>query len=176
MAPAKKTTPRAASARKRASATGPADAIALLTADHAEVHQLFEQYEHLVEDGANEEERQALAERICVLLTVHAQIEEEVFYPAARDIVEKYELLDEAEVEHALAQHLIAKILDMEPEEVLYDATVKVLGECVGHHVKDEETELFPRCRSAGMDLKTLGRELAERRQELLADAEKDMG
>ena len=176
MAPAKKAIPGAASARKKASATGPADAIALLTADHAEVQQLFGQYAQLVEDGADEDERQALAERICTLLTVHARIEEELFYPAARDVVEKYELLDEAEVEHALAKHLIAEIEDMEPEEVLYDAKVKVLGEYVGHHVKEEETELFPRCRSADMDLEALGRELAERRQELLADAEEDMG
>lgn len=138
MATAKKATKRGAPAKKKASAaaTGPADAITLLTADHAEVQQLFEQYEQL----ADADERQALAEQICTMLTVHTQIEEELFYPAAREAVEEDSLLDEAEVGHASAKDLIAQILEMDPDEALYDAKVTVLGEYLRHHLKEDRT------------------------------------
>jgi len=175
MATAKKATSRAAPAKKKASekkasAVNPADAVTLLTADHAQVKQLFDRYEKLAEDDAGAEERLALAGQICTMLTVHAQIEEELFYPAARDVIEEGDLLDEAEVEHASAKDLIAQILAMDPDEALYDAKVKVLGEYVQHHVQEEENELFPQCQSADMDLEALGQELAARKQELLAE------
>jgi DUF438 domain-containing protein len=160
----KKAAPRAA-AKKKAAST---DAIGLLTADHAEVRRLFERYEQLADDEAEAEERQALAEQICAMLTVHTTIEEEIFYPAAREAIDEQDLLDEAEVEHASAKDLIAQIQDMDADEELYDAKVKVLGEYVNHHVQEEENELFPQCEPAGIDLKALGAELASRKQELL--------
>ena len=144
----KKAAPRAAA--KKAAAT---DAIKLLTADHADVKKLFKEYEKLADAEADGEERQALAEQICDMLTVHATIEEEIFYPAARDAVDEQDLLDEAEVEHASAKDLIAQIQEMDADEELYDAKVKVLGEYVNHHVQEEENELFPQCKSAGLDL-----------------------
>ena len=150
---------------------GATDAIAILTNDHAEVAELFEEYEALVEGEGDEGEKQALAERICALLTAHATIEEEIFYPAASEAGIEGNLLDEAEVEHAAAKDLIAQIRAMSPDDELYDAKVKVLGEYIAHHVDEEEGEIFPRCREAKMDLAGLGVTLAERKSELLAEA-----
>lgn len=147
------------------------DAIALLKADHAEVKKCFQAYDKLVKAHADASERQALADQICMLLTVHATIKEEIFYPAAREVLGKAEeLVDEADVEHATAKDLIAQILDMSPNETLYDAKVKVLGEYIDHHVKEEQDEMFPKCAKSDMDLKAIGEALAERKEELLAE------
>jgi hypothetical protein len=148
---------------------GDSDALALLTSDHEEVKQLFESYEALVEDDEGEDEKQALAQEICSMLTIHATIEEEIFYPAAREGLDDQSLLDEAEVEHASAKDLIAQIEDMQPDDALFDAKMKVLGEYVAHHVTEEEEELFPEVRSAGLDLAALGKELSDRKDQLLA-------
>ena len=160
-------------ATKPATATAAAaktDATVLLERDHAEVHKLFKQYEKLADAGADGSDRQAMAEQICMLLTVHATIEEEIFYPAAREAEVDDDLLDEAEVEHASAKDLIAQIRAMGPDDELYDAKVKVLGEYIDHHVEEEEDEMFPKCRKSGMDLTELAVRLMERKQELMAD------
>jgi len=157
-------------AKKTAAKKKTNDAIALLTNDHKEVKQLFKEYEKLVKDEAEDEDKQALAGQICHLLTVHATIEEEIFYPAAREALEEQDLLDEAEVEHASAKDLIAQIQQMEPSEELYDAKVKVLGEYIDHHVQEEEGEMFPACKKSEMDLEALADELQERKEELLAE------
>jgi hemerythrin superfamily protein len=147
------------------------DATALLARDHAEVRKLFKEYDKLAENEAEGDERQSLAEQICTMLTAHTTIEEEIFYPAAREAGVESDLLDEAEVEHASAKDLIAQIGSMSPDDELYDAKVKVLGEYVDHHVQDEEGELFPQCRDSDMDLAALGGELAARKAELVAEA-----
>lgn len=156
-----RTTRRAAAATKR-----PQDAIALLKADHKEVDAMFKAFEKTDDDS----KKQELATNICKALTVHAQIEEEIFYPAAYDALDADgdDLLDEAEVEHASAKALIAEIEAMSVGEPLFDAKVKVLGEYIAHHVKEEETELFPECRDANMDMKALGLALAARKDELI--------
>jgi len=102
-------------------------------------------------------------------LRVHAQIEEELFYPAARKATKDNDLLDEATVEHAGAKVLIAEIEAMQPGMPLYDAKITVLGEQIQHHVKEEENELFPKVREAHLDLKALGKQMAERKAELTA-------
>jgi len=164
-------TAKKAATRPQATATAAkTDATALLERDHAEVKKLFKQYEKLAEAEAEGEERQALAERICAMLTVHATIEEEIFYPAAREAEVEEDLLDEAEVEHASAKDLIAQIQSMSPDDELYDAKVTVLGEYVEHHVQEEEGEMFPKCRRAGMDLAGLATALAERKAELMEE------
>ena len=152
------------------------DAISLLTNDHAEVNELFEQYKALAEDeGSMTTEKQTLAEEICTMLTVHAAIEEEIFYPAVRDALDDTKLLDEAEVEHQAAKDLIEQIQDSDPGDPLYDARVNVLGEYVNHHVQEEEGELFPQVRDAELDLDELGAEMSARQEELLsADSELD--
>ena len=149
---------------------GPPDAVALLTRDHADVAELFEEYEGLVESQGAEDEKQALAERICAMLVAHTKVEEEIFYPAAREALDDQRLLDEAEVEHGSARDLIEQIQSMDPTDDLYDAKVKVLGEYVQHHVREEESELVPRCQNADMDLDELGEEIAVRRGELLEE------
>lgn len=153
--------------RSSASAKKPADAIALLKADHKEVDAMFTAYDKTDDDA----KKQELADRICMALTVHAQIEEEIFYPAAYEALDEDgdDLIDEAEVEHASCKALIAEIEAMSVGEPLFDAKIKVLGEYIKHHVEEEETELFPECRDAKMDLKALGEQLAMRKQELMA-------
>lgn len=160
------TKPASKTARKTARAAAkPADAIKLLKDDHKEVKAFFKQYESLEDD----KEKQALADKICLALTVHAQIEEEIYYPATREAIDDDDLLDEAEVEHASAKQLIAEIQAMKAGDRLFDAKVTVLGEYIDHHVEEEETEMFPESRDTKLDLKALGAKLAERKNELMA-------
>ena len=147
--------------------TDATSALDLLEADHTEVEGYFEQYEQL-EDAAEKEE---LALKICLALQVHAQVEEEIFYPAARDAIEKTELIDEAVVEHASAKQLIAEIEQMDAGDELYDAKVKVLCEQVSHHIEEEEDELFPELESSELDLEALGKKMADRKTALLQQA-----
>lgn len=144
------------------------DAIELLLADHRNVEKLFKDYEKLVEDDGSYNEKEALAATICAELTVHAQIEEEIFYPAARDILDEEDLVDEAVVEHASAKDLIAQLSDMAPDDDLYDAKIKVLSELIEHHVEEEEDEMFPKLKKARLDTAALGQQMAERKQELV--------
>jgi hypothetical protein len=161
-----KAKPASKTARKSARAAArPADAIKLLKDDHKEVKGYFKQYESL----EDEVEKQALADKICLALTVHAQIEEEIYYPATREAIDDDDLLDEAEVEHASAKQLIAEIQAMKAGDRLFDAKVTVLGEYIDHHVEEEESEMFPESRDSDLDLKALGVQLAERKAQLMA-------
>jgi Hemerythrin HHE cation binding domain len=145
---------------------GSVSALDLLEEDHQEVDGFFDEYETLEDAG----EKEGMALKICLALTVHAQIEEEIFYPAAREAIEKAELIDEAIVEHASAKQLIAEIEEMDANDELYDAKVKVLGEQVRHHVEEEEDELFPEIESSELDLEALGKKMAERKAALLKE------
>jgi hemerythrin superfamily protein len=142
------------------------DAITLLTDDHENVKNMFEQYEELG-DRAHATKKK-LATQICTELTKHATAEEEIFYPAVKAAGKSNEdLVDEATVEHASAKDLIAQIMAMEPTEELFDAKVKVLSEMIEHHVKEEEEEMFPKARKAGLDLELLGQQIAERKAQI---------
>jgi hemerythrin superfamily protein len=146
------------------------NAIELLKHDHDEVDAMFKQFEE-IKDGDDDAQKEELVERICQALTVHAQIEEQIFYPAARRALQEQgqDLLNEAAVEHQTMKDIVGR-LEMAPtSDPLYDAGVKVLSEYVKHHVREEEGELFPKVRSAGLDLKALGEELAQRKQALEA-------
>jgi len=164
--PAKKAT------KKTAKTAASINAIELLTQDHKEVKALFKQYEKLVQSDDDADEKQHIAQEICTKLTVHASVEEELFYPAAREVLgENVDLVDEADVEHATVKELIAQLESSSPDEDdHYDAKVKVLGEYIDHHVKEEEGEMFPKIRKSGLDLESLGDELATRKEELLAE------
>ncbi len=153
-----------ATKRKAKPASGKTDAIALLEADHREVETLFDQFDAAADDA----EKGEIAAKICLALKVHALIEEELFYPPARKETGDADLVDEAVVEHMGAKTLIAQIEAMKPGQPLYDAKVKVLGEQIRHHVEEEESELFPEAREAGMDLDAIGAELKARKAELL--------
>jgi hemerythrin superfamily protein len=144
------------------------DAIELLKRDHDDVNKLFADYDELVEKGSSPEDRRLMSTRICGMLAVHAMIEEEIFYPSARKAKVDADLLDEAEIEHGSMKELIAHIGEASADERLYDARVKVLGEYVRHHVREEESELFPKCRAAEMDLDALGTRLRKRRDALM--------
>ncbi len=145
-----------------------ADAVDLLTDDHLEVSALFKKYEKLASKDAPAAERQPLAQAICAMLKTHTAIEEEIFYPAARQAGIEEDLLDEADVEHASAKDLIAQLEASSPADDKYDAKVKVLGEYINHHVVEEHTEMFPKCRRAGMDLVSLRAEIEMRKSALL--------
>ena len=141
------------------------DAIALLKADHRAVEDLFAKFEKASGDGR----KQTLAEEICLELSVHAQIEEEIFYPACEGKVDE-DLLKESYVEHDGAKVLIAEIMNGGPSDEYYDAKVKVLQEEIEHHVEEEEKRmegLFAQARKAGLDMDALGQELAARKTEL---------
>ena len=140
------------------------DAIALLKADHRTVESLFEKFEKASGDGT----KRRIAEQICLELSIHAQIEEEIFYPAARGVLRDEDLLDEATVEHQGAKDLIAQIEASSPGADLFDAKVTVLGEYVKHHVKEEQNELFPKVRKTKLDLKAMGEQLQARKMELM--------
>lgn len=146
----------------------PRDAIALLKQDHRTVDALFKEFE-----SADEDQQLSLAEHACRLLMVHAQIEEEILYPSASEALEdeeELELVREAAVEHASVRDVIAKIEDMDAGDEAFHATVTVLGEYVRHHVKEEEDELFPKLKKTDLDLKAMGRQLAERKLALMED------
>lgn len=167
MAARKTTARKKAPARKRTAARSSApkakDAIALLKADHALVLDLFEQFDKARGDGR----KQTLAQKICQELRVHTRIEEEILYPAARAALDDEEIIDEADVEHAGAKDLIAQIERGKPGDDLWDAKVKVLGEYIEHHVKEEHTDMFPELRKAKLDLKEIGARLEARKMEL---------
>ena len=107
------------------------------------------------------------------MLTIHATIEAEIFYPAARAAKVDADLLDEAEVEHASCKELITQIRSMNVDDELYDATVTVLNEYIYHHVKEEQDEIFPKCRKSSIDLDVIGSELSDRKDALMAASPK---
>ncbi|HEX8611251.1 MAG TPA: hemerythrin domain-containing protein [Telluria sp.] len=137
----------------------PNDAIAMLIADHKKVKSLFEQFEAL--SDRSKVSKKKIADQICTELTIHAEVEEQVFYPAVRAPIKDGDLMDEAIVEHASAKTLIAEIMDMDPGDDLYDAKLKVLSEQIEHHVGEEEGEMFPKVRKSKVDLVALGADMA---------------
>ena len=145
------------------------DAIALLKEDHRAVEALFKEFEEAKGEGRKEK----LARRICLELSVHAKIEEEIFYPACEGKIDD-DLLKEAFVEHDAAKLLIAEIEAANgQDDSFFDAKVQVLSEQIEHHVDEEEKELFPKVRKADLDLETLGEQLALRKSELTRDFKK---
>jgi hemerythrin superfamily protein len=155
--------------KSRGKAAKQLDAIKLLKNDHDEVAAMFKQFMKMKKDGAQKSE---LLEQICTALSVHAEIEEEIFYPACRDaLAENGEMmLDEAEVEHASIKSLVEQLEEADPDDEMTAAKVKVLCEYVTHHVKEEEGTIFPKVKKSDLDLDELGAELMERKQELMGE------
>lgn len=148
------------------------DAIALLKADHRNVEALFEKFEK----AKDAKTKKALATEICTELTVHATIEEEIFYPACKEAVDE-DLRTEAYVEHDGAKVLIAELAGSDPSNEFYDAKMKVLSEDIKHHVKEEEKPgegIFAQARKGDLDMDELGQRLAARKKELLAQIKKN--
>lgn len=148
------------------------DAIELLDADHLAVHGLFTAYRELVRTGAPALQRRALAEEICMELTIHARLEEELFYPAVREALRDDELVDEAQDHHFSQREFVAQILATAPQDELYDARVAVLAEYVERHVRQEREQVFNRALASRLDLHALGRSITVRKEELRAVAD----
>lgn len=146
------------------------DAIALLKQDHREVEEWFAQFEK----SRSEDKKEKLAQKICMALTVHAMIEEEIFYPAFLEATEETDIHHEAAVEHDGAKKLIAQIQSSGPSDEYFDARVSVLAEMIKHHVKEEEKRegMFGKAKQADMDLKALGEQLQTRKKELMSDTD----
>jgi len=145
----------------------PKDAIALLKADHEAVSQLFAEFART----RSVTNKRALIAEICTALTVHVQIEEEIFYPAVKTALKDTLLVPEAKVEHAGLMELMAQLQGGEPDGEMYDAKVKVLSEYVKHHVKEEHEDMFPKAKASSLDMVELGTRMAARRKSLLAQA-----
>jgi hemerythrin superfamily protein len=153
-------------------ATKQQDAVALLKEDHRTVEDLFVQFEKVSGDG----KKQKIAEQICLELSIHAKIEEEIFYPACEGKIDE-DLLKEAYVEHDGAKVLISQIMAGGPDDEFYDAKVTVLQEQIEHHVEEEEKRMegmFSQARKAGLDMDALGLELATRKQQLKSEYEQN--
>jgi hemerythrin superfamily protein len=149
------------------------DACSLLDTDHRNVKKMFKEYEELTHSRAAnaQQKKRELANQICTELTIHAQIEEEIFYPALREAISETDLLDEAEVEHGSAKELIAQIESATDVDDKFDAKVIVLGEYIDHHVKEERNEIFVKARAAkGLDLVAMREQLATRKEELMEE------
>lgn len=156
--------------------TQPKDACDLLDDDHKAVKKMFKAYADLVEapggmKKSTLDKKRELANQICFELTVHATLEEEIFYPPVRKAIKDDSLMNEAEVEHEGAKGLIAQIQSMDPADPMFDAKVTVLGEYVDHHVKEERTEMFPKARAGKVNLVKMRDALQARRDELMAAA-----
>ena len=152
------------------------DAIAMLIADHRRVQQLFREFDKL--DRKDEDARIEIVETACVELKIHSIIEEEIFYPAVRSKIgeESENLLNEAAIEHEVADTLIDKLGEIDPSEPDYAACFKVLSEYAQHHIMEEEKALFPKVRKMReLDLEELGGEMQARKNELMAEIESDV-
>jgi len=165
------TTSASTTRRSTARRTTPArsktpDAVSLLRADHKLVADLFDQFEK----SRSPAKKKQLVSQICLELTVHAQVEEEIFYPAVQAALKDKELVPEARVEHQSIKDLIAAVQGVEPDGEAYDAKVKVMSEWVKHHVKEEQNEMFPKAKKTKLDMAELGERILQRKEELMAE------
>ena len=150
--------------------SGAFDALDLLRADHEKLKSLFREFEDLKGNDDEDQRKAELVDEICYELTLHAMIEEEIFYPTVRSAIDDEDLMDEADVEHAGARELISQLEVMYPGDDHFDATVTVLGEEVAHHIDKEESDMFDAARKAGIDLEELAERLTARKEELDED------
>ncbi len=155
-------------AQRKSPQTHEQNAIALLTDDHRMVKKMFQDFAKLVKSDGTHSQKEKLVKQICEALKAHAQVEEEIFYPAVRAAIDDGDLMDEADVEHVSAKILIAQLETMGAGGDHYDAMVTVLGEQVDHHVKEEQDNMFPQARKAKVDLAALGAQISVRKEELL--------
>jgi hemerythrin superfamily protein len=146
-----------------------ANAIDLLIQDHDSVRKAFKKFKKM--DHEDTAAVEALVTEVCTALKAHTTIEEEIFYPAAREAIDDDDLMNEATVEHASAKDLIAQLEGMKPDDPMYSAVFTVLCEYVEHHAGEEEDEMFPKTRKAKLDLNALGEQMKARKEELMAAA-----
>lgn len=144
------------------------NAISILLEDHEDLKTGFKYFDQICNRLL--EDKKHLADGLCALFMQHAVAEEEIFYPAVRQAIRhSRDMINEALVEHAVAKDLVAQIQAMHPDDELYNAKVKVLGELIEHHIQEEESEMFERAKSADLDLVQLGELIEARKQQLAA-------
>jgi hemerythrin-like domain-containing protein len=146
------------------------DAIDLLKQDHDKVEKAFKEFERM--DREDAEACGQLVSTVCEDLKVHTTLEEEIFYPAAREAIDDESLMNEAAVEHETAKMLIEQLENMQADDPNYHATFTVLGEYVRHHIREEQEEMFPAVKRSGLDLQALGEQMRARKQELVGEME----
>ncbi len=147
------------------------EAIDMLQQDHDKVEKAFKEFEKM--DREDMQACRQLIMTVCEDLKVHTTIEEEIFYPAVREVIEDDDILNEASVEHETAKMLIEQLENMQEDDPNFHATFTVLGEYVRHHVKEEEGEMFPAAKKSALDFDSLAGRMRERRQELIGEMEK---
>jgi len=143
--------------------------ILLLTEDHKKVQKIFKDFAKS-KDKMDEETKEQMVRTCCQELTVHTTVEEEIFYPAMREALGASDLMEEAAIEHDSAKQLISQLQNMRPDDERYDATFKVLGEYVNHHIKEEQDKMFPKAKKAKLDMLSLAEEVVRRKEELLGE------
>jgi hemerythrin superfamily protein len=168
-AAARSEVPRAPTTRPVSPRAAVDNAIAVLTADHDRVLELFDRFSRLKGNGP---QKAHMVERICDELELHTRVEEELFYPSAREVIADADLMDEAVVEHDSAKALIEQLRAMKPGDNRYDAIVTVLGEYVKHHVREEQDTMFPKVRASDLDLLALGRAIKTRKRQIKGETE----
>lgn len=151
---------------QKASTSKAMEATAMLKADHQLISTLFKDYEKAETKAA----KKKIVSQICLELSIHAQIEEEIFYPGVKAVLKDKTLIPEAIVEHATLKSLIAQVEGVEPDGEMFDAKIKVLDEYVSHHVKEEQDEMFPEAKASNLDMVALGEKMYARKQALLAE------
>jgi hemerythrin-like domain-containing protein len=149
--------------------SGTEDAIDMLKADHDKVKELIERFEE-IKGGRAVKEKANIVREACKELRVHAALEEQVFYPAARRAIDDDDLMNEATVEHTSAKDLIRQLESMTPADEMFAAKFTVLGEYINHHVREEENEMFPKVRKSDIDLDALGQKMAARKAQLMRE------
>jgi hemerythrin-like domain-containing protein len=148
------------------------EAFDLLKEDHDKVQKAFKDFEKMDREEDPETCRQLIL-GVCEDLKIHATLEEEVFYPALREVLEDEDLLNEAAVEHETAKMLIEQLENMSADDPNFYATFTVLGEYVNHHIKEEEGELFPAAKKSDIDFAALAERMRSRKEELIGDLER---
>ena len=146
------------------------NAFTLLKEDHKKVKKLFKEFQSIKKRDDSDERKSELVKELCREITVHSQIEEEIFYPSARQAIGDEDVMEEAGIEHASVKQLVSQLGSMEPGDPHYDAIVKVMGEYVEHHVREEEDQMFPMLKKAKLDAKGLGEQITKRKGELMGD------
>lgn len=145
----------------------PVDAVELMEREHGTILALFQDYREAMSRSETAGGRQALAEEICMALTIHMRLENEMLYPALRERHQQGQRRTQGEAEHEHARRLVARILRMTPDHASYDAQVAMLGRWVERHMQEEGEHLFPAIRRSGINLGRLADRLRERRREL---------
>jgi Hemerythrin HHE cation binding domain len=146
------------------------DALDLLTRDHDAIRHLFRTYERLVSRPHDADRKSTLVGRLCFALTLHFQIEEDLFYPAVLKAFSADGAVLHAQRDHVGCRELIARLDEMEVGDADFDATVAVLGAYVVPHMDEEQREIFQRVRLIGMDTLALGHRMAQLQRSLGAD------